>query len=66
MQYEVRFQVAGEEISEQVDAASAAEATTIVQEKYLSSSNQFELIQVTLLDDNLAHEFPAESDPVAN
>jgi len=66
MQYEVRFQVAGEEHTEHVEASSAAEAASIVQEHHLSSKDVFELIQVTLLDDHLAHEFPANSDTPVN
>ncbi len=62
MQYDVRFQIAGEDRSQTVEAESAAEAAALVQEQFINSSDAFELIQVTLLDDNLAHEFPAHAD----
>lgn len=62
MQYEVRFQVAGDDHIQTVEADSAAEAAAMVQEQYLQSNDSFELIQVTLLEDNMAHEFPANAD----
>ena len=64
MKYEVRFQVAGEDHSQAVEAESAATAASLVQEQFLNSNDAFELIQVTLLEDNIAHEFPANSDAI--
>jgi hypothetical protein len=51
MQYDVRFQIGGEERTELVEAESAAEAARQVQEKFLGSDEVFELIQVHLVDE---------------
>jgi hypothetical protein len=51
MQYDVRFQIGGEERTEVVEAESAAEAARQVQEQFLGSDEVFELIQVHLLDE---------------
>jgi hypothetical protein len=51
MQYDVRFQIGGEERTEVVEAESAAEAARQVQEQFLGSDEVFELIQVHLVDE---------------
>ena len=51
MQYDVRFQIGGEEHTEVIDAESAAEAARQIQEQFLGSDNVFELIQVHLVDE---------------
>lgn len=50
MHYEVRYQIGGDEHTQNIDAASAAEAAAAVQEQFVSNPEVFELIQVTLLD----------------
>jgi hypothetical protein len=57
MRYDVRYQVGGEEFSQEIDAEDAAMAASMVQDEFLASPEVFELIQVQLLD-----EMP---DPVA-
>jgi hypothetical protein len=64
MKYEVRFQVGGEEQAEPVEADDAASAAQLIQERYQSASESFELIQVQLLDD-MPEFVPVEPDPVA-
>ncbi|HYI24778.1 MAG TPA: hypothetical protein VD767_05140 [Thermomicrobiales bacterium] len=51
MRYDVRYQIGGEEFSQEVDADNAAMAASMVQDEFLASSEVFELIQVHLLDD---------------
>lgn len=51
MRYDVRYQIAGEEKSQEVDARNAAEAAAEVQEQFVTSGDVFELIQVTLIDE---------------
>lgn len=51
MQYDVRFQIGGEERTDVIDAESAAEAAREVQEQFLGSDEVFELIQVHLLEE---------------
>jgi hypothetical protein len=51
MQYDVRFQIGGEERTELVEAESAAEAARQIQEQFLGSDEVFELIQVHLVDE---------------
>jgi hypothetical protein len=51
MQYEVRYQIAGDEFASIVDAEDAATAARNVQEEHQVGGETFELIQVHLLDD---------------
>lgn len=51
MQYEVRYQVAGDEFATTIDADDAATAARVVQEQHLGGEDSFELIQVQLLDE---------------
>ena len=51
MQYEVRYQVAGDEYATTVDADDAATAARLVQEQHLGGEESFELIQVQLLEE---------------
>ena len=51
MQYEVTYQVAGEQQVERVDAPDAAAAAARVRDLYGRTSQMFELILVQLLDD---------------
>ena len=60
MQYDVRFQIGGDERTEVVEAESAAEAARQVQEQFLGSDEVFELIQVHLLDE-MADSVPSDS-----
>ena len=60
MQYDVRFQIGGDERTEVVEAESAAEAARQVQEQFLGSDEVFELIQVHLLDE-MADSVTSES-----
>lgn len=57
MQYDVRYQIGGEETSETVDAETAADAARMVQDKFIGNENVFELLQVTLMEE------PAHDDP---
>lgn len=52
MQYEVRYLIGGDERSDVVEAETAADAARIVQDQFLGSEANFELIQVQLLDDH--------------
>lgn len=65
MKYEVRFQIGGEEQAEPIEADDAATAAQLIQERYQTSSESFELIQVHLLDD-MPEFVPVEPDNVAN
>lgn len=56
MQYDVRYQIGGEEHSEIVDADTAADAARIVQDQFLASGDVFELIQVHLLEEESTRE----------
>lgn len=56
MQYDVRYQIGGEEHSDVVDADTAADAARIVQDRFLASGDVFELIQVHLLEEESTHE----------
>ena len=58
MQYDVRFQIGGDERIELVEAESAAEAVREVQEQFLGTDEVFELIEVHLIEET------AESSPV--
>jgi hypothetical protein len=60
MQYDVRFQIGGDERTEVVEAESAAEAARQVQEQFLGSDEVFELIQVHLIEE-LADPVPSEN-----
>ena len=51
MQYDVRFQIGGDERTEVIEAESAAEAAREVQEQFIGSDEVFELIQVHLLEE---------------
>lgn len=51
MQYEVRYQVSGDEFAATVDADDAATAARLVHERHASIDEQFELIQVHLLSE---------------
>ena len=65
MRYDVRYQIGGEEFSQEVDADNAAMAASMVQDEFLASSEVFELIQVHLLDDmpdSYAQELEATSE----
>lgn len=65
MQYEVRYQVAGDEFATTVEAEDAATAARLVQEQNVSSEDPFELIQVQLLDepgDAAAYEVQSDDD----
>lgn len=52
MQYDVRYQIGGEEATETVEADSAADAARVVQDKFLGSDDVFELIQVHLIEES--------------
>jgi hypothetical protein len=56
MQYEVRFQIRGEEQSLVVEAETAATAVEEVHQQTGVGEDGFELIQVTLVDDESADE----------
>jgi hypothetical protein len=51
MQYDVRYQIGGEEHSQVIDADSAADAARLVQDQFLQNQEMFELIQVHLLEE---------------
>jgi hypothetical protein len=62
MQYDVRYQIGGEEKTEIVDAESAADAARMIQDQYLTSDDVFELLQVHLIEEDAPTEAtPAES-----
>lgn len=50
MQYEVRYLVNGEENTMHVEATSAAAASEMVRHKVSGPDDDFELIQVSLVD----------------
>lgn len=56
MLYEVRFQIRGEEQSMLVEAETAATAVEEVHQRTGVGEEGFELIQVTLVDDQSAGE----------
>ena len=60
MNYEVRYQLGGEEHTDNVVAPDAASAAMSVQERYLDTPEVFELIQVHLMDEMPQHEFEAD------
>jgi hypothetical protein len=61
MQYDVRYQLGGEEKTEIVDAETAADAARTVQDQFLTSDEVFELIQVHLLEEEASTE-PAQAE----
>ena len=56
MQYEVTFLVDGQEQTEHVEAPDAAGAVAVIQAEHGRSQEQFELIQVHLLEDDTLSE----------
>jgi hypothetical protein len=63
MQYEVRYQVDGNEFATTVEAEDAAAAAQTVQGQHHSGEESFELIQVHLLDEpGDAEAFETQSD----
>jgi len=60
MTYEVRFLVDGVEHTETVETDSAASAAHLVQDRFVTAAESFELIQVHLLEES------EEPDPVAS
>ncbi len=60
MRYEVRCLIGGDEQTIEVDADDAATAAAMAQEQYLESAENFELIQVHLLD-----EMPDQLEPAS-
>ncbi len=61
MKYEVRYQIGGEERMVEIEADSAAAAAQQAQEQFLDSEEVFELIQVHLLDDQVASQLASDS-----
>lgn len=49
--YTVRYQVGGEEHTDELEAENAASAARAVEERHLADDDRFELIEVHLVED---------------
>lgn len=56
--YTIRYQMGGEEHTDQLEAENAATAARIIEERHLSDEEWFELIEVHLVEESDQSEQP--------